>query len=100
MRSRLAVRHRREPSLYVADGYAGVQIIAAAIESAGMTDPAGVAEALQHLTVTTPQGRYRFTDKDHSGLGAGDVAIAQPRSPEFQVVPWSARQLTGHLHLG
>lgn len=83
------------PSQFALDGYVAVRLIAAAIDKAGSSDPHAIRDALEAISVETPQGRYRFTEADHSGLSIDDVAIAQIVAGQFRLTAWSAREMAG-----
>jgi branched-chain amino acid transport system substrate-binding protein len=80
------------PSQFALDGYVAIRLIAAAIQQAGADRPEAIQRALNHLTLVTPQGTYRFSDGDHSGLRVDDVAITQIEAGHFKLTEWS-RQL-------
>jgi branched-chain amino acid transport system substrate-binding protein len=82
--------HGHAPSQFALDGYVAVKLIAAAIEKAGRDDPAAIRNALESMVLPTPQGQYRYTATDHSGLSIDDVAIAQIIHGQFRLTPWSA----------
>ncbi|WP_165191574.1 ABC transporter substrate-binding protein [Caulobacter soli] len=85
--------HGHAPSQFALDGYVAVKLIAAAIEKAGSDDPAAIRNALEGMVLPTPQGQYRYTANDHSGLSIDDVAIAQIIQGQFRLTPWSAAEL-------
>ena len=82
------------PSQFAIDGYVAVKLIAAAIERAGSAEPAVVQRALDRLSLVTPQGEYRYSQTDHSGLQVDDVAIAEIRQGRFVLTAWSRERLT------
>lgn len=71
------------PPQFAQDGYSGVKLLAAAIGKAGGTDRAKVRDALEGLTLTTPNGTYRYSATDHSGLTADHISINTVRSGAF-----------------
>ena len=81
------------PSQFAIDGYVAVKLIAAAIEQAGSDEPAVVQRALDHLSLVTPQGEYRYSQTDHSGLRVDDVAITEIRQGRFALTAWSKERL-------
>jgi branched-chain amino acid transport system substrate-binding protein len=80
------------PSQFAVDGYVAVRLIAAAIERAGGADPIAIRHALDRLSLTTPEGEYRYSPADHSGLGVDDVAVAEVRAGRFELTHWSSLQ--------
>jgi branched-chain amino acid transport system substrate-binding protein len=85
------------PPQFAFDGYVAVKMIAAAIEKAGSTDPGAIQKALDELTLTTPEGEYRFSSDDHSGLSVDDVAVTVVTNGEFVPTDWSLQQLESAL---
>ncbi len=63
------------PPEFAFDAGGAVAMFAKAIQEKGTT-PSGIAKALNTMTITTGDGTYHFTSKDHSGLSASEVAIA------------------------
>ncbi|BBH71458.1 branched-chain amino acid ABC transporter substrate-binding protein [Actinoplanes sp. OR16] len=63
------------PPQFAQDGYSGVKLLAAAIEKAGGTDRAKVRDALESLTLTTPNGTYSYSATNHSGLTTEFISI-------------------------
>ncbi|TXI65918.1 ABC transporter substrate-binding protein [Mycolicibacterium mageritense] len=90
-------RHGRPPSQFAVDGYTAVQLIAAAVESAGDDDAHAVQRAMDSLRCLTPEGEYHFSPANHSGLDANDVAVAVIRDRQFRLTPWSYDKLCQHL---
>jgi branched-chain amino acid transport system substrate-binding protein len=80
------------PSQFAVDGYVAVRLIAAAIERAGSGDPIAIRHSLDHLTLATPEGEYRYSPTDHSGLGVDAVAVAEVRAGRFELTQWSRAQ--------
>lgn len=74
-----------KPDAGAFQGYLAVQLLAAAIEKADSTDTAKVQEALEGLTIQTPQGLDMTIDADtHAGNGAATVALlaGDPNAPQ------------------
>ena len=81
------------PPQFAQDGYSAVKLLAAAIEKAGGTDRAKVRDALEGLTLTTPNGTYKYSATDHSGLTADYVSINIVRSGSFVPTDYSKAKL-------
>jgi branched-chain amino acid transport system substrate-binding protein len=85
----------RPPAQFAIDGYVAVKLIAAAIEQAGSDDPHAIQRALDRLQLVTPQGKYRYSATDHSGLQVDDVAITEIRNGRFTLTDWSRARMSG-----
>ena len=81
------------PPQFAQDGYSGVKLLAAAIEKAGGTDRAKVRDALEGLTLTTPNGTYRYSATDHSGLNADYVSVNTIKSGAFVPTDYAKAKL-------
>jgi branched-chain amino acid transport system substrate-binding protein len=64
------------PPEFAFDASGAVDMIAKAIREDGAT-PAGIAKALQTMTITTGDGTYHFSPTNHAGLTASQVAITR-----------------------
>lgn len=81
------------PSQFAMDGYVAVKLIAGAIDLAGSDEPIAIQAALDRLSLLTPQGTYRFSKSDHSGLQADDIAITEIQDGQFMLTDWSRQRL-------
>ncbi|NGN62316.1 ABC transporter substrate-binding protein [Streptomyces sp. A7024] len=82
-----------EPPQFAQDGYAGAQLIAAAFEKAGGTDKAKVRDALESMDLVTPTGRYKYSEKDHSGLDVVNIAMNRVKDGKLVPTQWGREQL-------
>jgi branched-chain amino acid transport system substrate-binding protein len=85
------------PPQFAFDGYSAVELIASAIKNAGSTDPGKIAAALNTLTLLTPEGTYKYTSGDHSGLGQDEVAIDTVSNGQIVPTAWTTQQLKATL---
>ncbi|GAA1805528.1 ABC transporter substrate-binding protein [Actinomadura chokoriensis] len=81
-----------EPPQFAMDGYAGVKLLAAAIDKAG-TDREKIRDALESLTLVTPCGQYTYSKTDHSGLKPTDISMNQVKDGKLVPTEWSVKQL-------
>lgn len=86
-------QHGYYPPQFAFDGYGAIKLLAAAMEKAGSSDPQQIQQALEGLTLLTPEGEYRYTQDDHSGLRSEDVAIAVVEEGELIPTDWSQQEL-------
>ena len=85
--------HGYPPPQFAQDGYSAVKLLHAAIKQAGGTDREKVRGALEGLTLTTPNGTYRYTAADHSGLTTDYISINTVRSGAFVPTEYSKAKL-------
>jgi branched-chain amino acid transport system substrate-binding protein len=85
--------HGYPPPQFAQDGYSAVKLLRAAIEQAGGTDREKVRDALEGLTLTTPNGTYRYSATDHSGLTTDHISVNTVRSGAFVPTGYSKAKL-------
>jgi branched-chain amino acid transport system substrate-binding protein len=93
MTREFAKTYGHPPSQFAIDGYVAVKLIAAAIDLAGSDRPVAIQAALDRLSLLTPQGTYRYSNDDHSGLQADDIVMAKIHNGEFTLTDWSRQRL-------
>ncbi|GAA1637535.1 ABC transporter substrate-binding protein [Actinoplanes couchii] len=76
-------RYGYPPPQFAQDGWSGVQLLAAAIGKAGGSDRTKIRDALENLTLTTPNGTYTYAADDHSGLTTDFISINTIESGQF-----------------
>jgi branched-chain amino acid transport system substrate-binding protein len=83
------------PPQFAQDGYSAVKLLVAAIEKAGSTEPEQIRDALESLTLVTPNGDYHYSKDNHAGLGPEFIAINTVTQGAFKPTEWSSEQLAG-----
>jgi branched-chain amino acid transport system substrate-binding protein len=83
------------PPQFAQDGYSAVQLLAGAIGKAKSTDAAKLQAALEGLTLVTPNGTYRYSKTDHSGLKPDFISINKVSGGAFVPTDWSKSQFAG-----
>jgi branched-chain amino acid transport system substrate-binding protein len=81
------------PPQFAADGYTGTKLLAAAITKADSDDPAKIQAAFEGLTLTTPNGVYKYTATDHAGLTSDYISINQVKDAKFVPTDWAKGKL-------
>lgn len=84
--------HGYDPPQFAMDGTSSVQLLAAAIEEAGSTESEEILEALENLTLVTPNGTYSYGPDDHAGITTDAISVNTFEDGEFVPVPWSLDQ--------
>ncbi|QFG26536.1 ABC transporter substrate-binding protein [Actinomadura sp. WMMB 499] len=85
-------KHGYAPPQFAMDGYAAVKLLAAAIEKAG-ADREKIRDALEGLSLVTPNGQYNYSPTDHSGLKPSDISMNRVRDGELVPTEWSRTRL-------
>lgn len=84
--------HDYPPPQFAQDGYSAVMILAAALEEADSTEHADIRDALENLTLTTPNGTFTYSPTDHSGLDADAIAVSTVEDGTFVPTQWTLDQ--------
>jgi branched-chain amino acid transport system substrate-binding protein len=85
------------PPQFAFDGYNAVKLIAEAIRKAGSADRDKLRDALETVTLLTPEGEYRYTPEDHAGLRVEDVSVNLVKDGDFVPTDWAKQQLAKTL---
>ncbi len=82
------------PPEFAFDAGGAVAMFAQAIRQNGATS-AGIAKALDTMTITTGDGTYHFSPTDHSGLTVSQVAITRDVNGTLQPTNFTKSQIGG-----
>jgi len=85
--------HGYPPPQFAQDGYSGAQLLFAAIEQAGSTEPEQIREALEGLNLVTPNGVYQYSSSDHSGLPKEYISVNVVEDGRLVPTEWASEQL-------
>lgn len=88
-----AQKYGYPPPQFAQDGYSAVKLLVAAIEKAGSAEPERIRDALENLTLVTPNGEYAFGEDDHAGLGPEFIAVTTVSGGAFRPTDWTSEQL-------
>jgi branched-chain amino acid transport system substrate-binding protein len=83
------------PPQFAQDGYSAVKLLVAAIEKAGSAEPEKIRDAMEGLTLTTPNGEYKYSKTNHAGLGPEFISVNTVTQGAFKPTDWSSEQLAG-----
>ena len=81
------------PPQFAQDGWSAVQLLVAAIEKAGNTEPEAIRDALESLKLVTPNGQYAYSKDDHAGLGPQFISVNTVTQGAFRPTDWAGEQL-------
>ncbi len=82
------------PPQFAQDGYSACLILFEAIKKAGSTDRKQIQQALENLTVLTPNGKYTYSPTDHAGLTRDYISVNVVKDGKFIPTDWAKEQLT------
>ncbi len=77
------------PPQFAQDGYSSVQLLVAAIEEAGSAEPDDIRNAMENLSLTTPNGGFEYSEDDHAGIGPEAVSVNVVEDSEFVPTEWA-----------
>ncbi|MFG1696245.1 ABC transporter substrate-binding protein [Nonomuraea sp. NPDC049309] len=86
-------KHGYPPPQFAQDGYSASLLLFEAIKKAGGTDKEKIQQALETMDLITPNGRFRYSPTDHSGLTPEYISINTVKNGEFVPTEWAKEQL-------
>ncbi|MEV0628549.1 ABC transporter substrate-binding protein [Nonomuraea wenchangensis] len=86
-------KHGYPPPQFAQDGYSASLLLFEAIRKANSTDKEKVRQALESMDLVTPNGRFRYSATDHSGLSPEYISVNTVKNGAFVPTPWAAEQL-------
>ncbi|TYB66056.1 ABC transporter substrate-binding protein [Nonomuraea sp. PA05] len=87
-------KHGYPPPQFAQDGYSASLLLFEAIRKANSTDKTKVQQALESMDLITPNGRFRYSATDHSGLSPEFISVNTVQNGQFVPTPWAKEQLT------
>ncbi len=82
------------PPQFAQDGYSAALLLFEAIRKADSTDGEKIQQALERMDLITPNGRFRYSPTDHSGLSPDYISVNTVKNGQFVPTPWAKEQLT------
>ncbi|PZG13248.1 ABC transporter substrate-binding protein [Nonomuraea aridisoli] len=86
-------KHGYPPPQFAQDGYSASLLLFEAIRKAGSTDKTKIQQALETMDLITPNGRFRYSPTDHSGLSPEYISINTVENGTFVPTEWAKEQL-------
>ncbi|MFI7700193.1 ABC transporter substrate-binding protein [Nonomuraea sp. NPDC049480] len=87
-------KHGYPPPQFAQDGYSASLLLFEAIRKAGSTDKTKIQQALEKMDLITPNGRFRYSPTDHSGLSPEFISVNTVKNGKFVPTEWATAQLT------
>jgi branched-chain amino acid transport system substrate-binding protein len=81
------------PPQFAQDGYSACLLLFEAIKKAGSAKRDEIRSALEHLTLLTPNGEYKYSPTDHSGLTRDFISVDVVNGGKLVPTPWAKEQL-------
>jgi branched-chain amino acid transport system substrate-binding protein len=93
----MAVPYRQKygyaPPQFAQDGYSACLLLFEAIKKAASADRSKIRQELERMTLLTPNGRFRYTPTDHSGLSADFISVNVVRGGQLVPTDWAKEHL-------
>ncbi|MFG6192307.1 ABC transporter substrate-binding protein [Nonomuraea sp. JJY05] len=93
-------KHGYPPPQFAQDGYSASLLLFEAIRKANSTDKPKVQQALETMDLVTPNGRFRYSPTDHSGLSPEFISVNTVQNGKFVPTDWAKEQLTKTVGAG
>lgn len=87
-------KHGYPPPQFAQDGYSASLLLFEAVRKANSTDKTKVQQALESMDLITPNGRFRYSATDHSGLSPEFISVNTVKNGRFVPTEWAKEQLT------
>ncbi len=87
-------KHGYPPPQFAQDGYSACLLLFEAIKKAGSLERPKIQQALDNLSVLTPNGKYKYTPSDHSGLTRDYISVNVVREGKLVPTDWAKEKLT------
>jgi branched-chain amino acid transport system substrate-binding protein len=81
------------PPQFAQDGYSACLLLFEALKKANSVKRDQIRQALEQLTLLTPNGEYRYSKTDHSGLTREFMSVNVVQGGKFVPTPWAKDQL-------
>ncbi|MBO3751448.1 ABC transporter substrate-binding protein [Streptosporangiaceae bacterium NEAU-GS5] len=81
------------PPQFAQDGYSAALLLFQAIRNAGGTDPEKIQKALESMKLITPNGLFKYSPTDHSGLSPAYISVNTVTNGAFVPTEWAKAQL-------
>jgi branched-chain amino acid transport system substrate-binding protein len=82
------------PPQFAQDGYSACLLLFEAIKKAASTDGSKIQQALEHMILVTPNGKFQYSPTDHSGLNPEFISVNVVKDGKFVPTEWAKEQLT------
>jgi branched-chain amino acid transport system substrate-binding protein len=86
-------KHGYPPPQFAQDGYSGCLLLFEAIRKAGSVERSKIQQALENLTLLTPNGKYKYAPTDHSGLTRDYISVNLVTEGKFVPTDWAKEKL-------
>jgi len=86
-------KHGYPPPQFAQDGYSACLLLFEAVKKAGSAERTKIQQALENLSLVTPNGKYKYSPTDHSGLTRDYISVNVVREGKFVPTEWAKHKL-------
>lgn len=86
-------QHGYPPPQFAQDGYSASLLLFEAIKKGASAKREQIQQTLENLTLLTPNGKYKYSPTDHSGLTRDYISVNIVKGGKFVPTPWAAEKL-------
>jgi len=86
-------KHGYPPPQFAQDGYSACLLLFEAIKKAASAERPKIQQALENLTLVTPNGKYTYSPGDHSGLTRDYISVNVVKEGKFVPTDWAKEKL-------
>ena len=81
------------PPQFAQDGYSACLLLFEAIKKAGSAERAQIQQALEHMTLVTPNGKFQYSPTNHSGLAPDFISVNLVKDGRLVPTEWAKQRL-------
>jgi branched-chain amino acid transport system substrate-binding protein len=86
-------KHGYPPPQFAQDGYSACLLLFEAIKKAASGERPKIQRALESLTLVTPNGKFRYSPSDHSGLTRDYISVNVVKDGKLVPTDWAKEKL-------
>lgn len=86
-------KHGYPPPQFAQDGYSACLLLFESVKKAGSAERPKIQQALETLELVTPNGKYKYSPTDHSGLTRDYISVNVVKEGKFVPTDWAKDKL-------
>ncbi|HEY3252357.1 MAG TPA: ABC transporter substrate-binding protein [Polyangiaceae bacterium] len=86
-------KHGYPPPQFAQDGYSACLLLFDAIKRAASAERTKIQQALENASLVTPNGKFKYSPTDHSGLTRDYISVNVVQNGKFVPTDWAKEKL-------
>ena len=86
-------KHGYPPPQFAQDGYSACLLLFEAIKKAASVERPKIQQALENSSLVTPNGKFKYSPSDHSGLTRDYISVNVVANGKFVPTEWAKDKL-------